>query len=434
MSYTTGFVSDVVPFDEFVAPRRNVRPIALGATAVGCGIMAVALVMASMAVTSAVLDALDANADMRAEEKAAPKPAVLAKTPAKAPAAATVRASAPAAIAPGRSHDAIADARLATPPAVFASLSPAPLPPVPAPAMAAPPAAAPSLVPLPPSRSAVLPSTTPRTAPPPPVVASTSVSVSPPGTAPAPSVASATEPSVPLPPRRPAGSFEIASAPRAEMSPPATVRPEMSPPATVRPEAPVVARPAPVDTKPPAGETKVQKSAAATDASAQPDNRNFFQRLFGSLGGPSAPSGGGPRAAVYDIAAHTVYMPNGERLEAHSGLGAHFDDPRSIAQKMQGVTPPNTYQLSLREKLFHGVPALRLTPTNESSMYGRVGMLAHTYMLGARGDSNGCVSFRDYNRFLQAYKNGEVTQLVVVTSGGGGGVSVASARAERDLR
>jgi hypothetical protein len=37
-------------------------------------------------------------------------------------------------------------------------------------------------------------------------------------------------------------------------------------------------------------------------------------------------------------------------------------------------------------------------------------------MLGPRGDSNGCVSFRDYNAFLQAFKRGEVKRLVVVSS------------------
>jgi hypothetical protein len=48
-------------------------------------------------------------------------------------------------------------------------------------------------------------------------------------------------------------------------------------------------------------------------------------------------------------------------------------------------------------------------------MYGRDGMLAHTYMLGPNGQSNGCVSFKDYPRFLQAFKDGEVKRLIVVT-------------------
>jgi len=68
----------------------------------------------------------------------------------------------------------------------------------------------------------------------------------------------------------------------------------------------------------------------------------------------------------------------------------------------------------MRESLFHGVAAIRLTPVAGSSMFGRDGMLAHTYMLGPRGDSNGCVSFKDYRKFLNAFKRGEITRLVVV--------------------
>jgi hypothetical protein len=47
-------------------------------------------------------------------------------------------------------------------------------------------------------------------------------------------------------------------------------------------------------------------------------------------------------------------------------------------------------------------------------MYGRAGILAHTYMLGANGQSNGCVSFNDYDEFLNAYLRGEITRLAVV--------------------
>ena len=118
--------------------------------------------------------------------------------------------------------------------------------------------------------------------------------------------------------------------------------------------------------------------------------------------------------AVYDIAAHTVYMPNGRRLEAHSGLGNLMDDPSHINAKGRGPTPPNVYDLTLREQLFHGVRALRLNPVDESKMFGRDGILAHTYMLGPNGQSNGCVSFNNYNAFLTAYLSGEVTRLVVV--------------------
>ena len=118
--------------------------------------------------------------------------------------------------------------------------------------------------------------------------------------------------------------------------------------------------------------------------------------------------------ALYDIAAHTVYLPNGQKLEAHSGLYDKMDDPRFTKVRMRGPTPPNVYDLTLREELFHGVRAIRLNPVDEGRMYGRDGMLAHTYMLGPNGQSNGCVSFKDYQKFLTAFLNGEVNRLVVV--------------------
>jgi hypothetical protein len=119
--------------------------------------------------------------------------------------------------------------------------------------------------------------------------------------------------------------------------------------------------------------------------------------------------------AIYDISAGTVYLPSGERLEAHSGLGYMRDNPRYVDRKNTGPTPPETYDLTYRESLFHGVQALRLTPANGARVYGRDGLLAHTYMLrGSRGDSNGCVVFKDYRRFLAAFKRGEIKRLQVV--------------------
>jgi hypothetical protein len=123
-----------------------------------------------------------------------------------------------------------------------------------------------------------------------------------------------------------------------------------------------------------------------------------------------------PRTAIYDISAKTVYLPSGERLEAHSGLGDMMDDPRHVHRRMRGATPPNTYKLTLRESLFHGVQAIRMTPLNDGKMFGRAGILAHSYMLGPNGQSNGCVSFRDYPRFLQAFMRGEVNRMVVVSA------------------
>jgi hypothetical protein len=76
------------------------------------------------------------------------------------------------------------------------------------------------------------------------------------------------------------------------------------------------------------------------------------------------------------------------------------------------------------------VRAVRLNPVGGSAaIYGRAGLLAHTYLLGPNGDSNGCISIRDYDKFLQAFLRGEVTRLVVVTGRGTDVLpSIASAR------
>ena len=172
--------------------------------------------------------------------------------------------------------------------------------------------------------------------------------------------------------------------------------------------------------------------AAALAAVAQP-KLSIWEKLFGRQEkGPTlafaSPDGGigsdgssltpgryDRQTAVYDITARTVYMPDGTKLEAHSGLGSKLDDPRFVHVRMHGATPPHTYDLSMRESLFHGVEAIRLNPVGgEGNVFGRTGLLAHTYMLGPNGDSNGCVSFRDYEKFLRAFKNNEVKRLVVV--------------------
>ncbi|MGA8616038.1 MAG: DUF2778 domain-containing protein [Xanthobacteraceae bacterium] len=122
------------------------------------------------------------------------------------------------------------------------------------------------------------------------------------------------------------------------------------------------------------------------------------------------------QTAVYDITARVVYLPDGTTLEAHSGYGDRLDDPYSASVRSRGVTPPNVYDLQMREAPFHGVRALRLIPEDQAKVFGRSGLLAHTFMLGPNGDSNGCVSFRDYEAFLHAYTNHEITKLAVVTS------------------
>ena len=129
----------------------------------------------------------------------------------------------------------------------------------------------------------------------------------------------------------------------------------------------------------------------------------------------SRPSAMGARTAVYEIETATVHMPNGDKLEAHSGLGSMRDNPKYVHVKMKGSTPPSSYKLTMREALFHGVEALRLTPESGVNPHGRNGLLAHTYMLARRGESNGCVVFKEYPKFLAAFKRGDVNRIVVVS-------------------
>lgn len=146
-----------------------------------------------------------------------------------------------------------------------------------------------------------------------------------------------------------------------------------------------------------------------------PADGGVFNDGRGVTPGKLPPNDG--QTAIYDIMARTVYLPDGTKLEAHSGLRDKMDDPRHVHVKMHGATPPHVYDLVPREALFHGVEALRLIPVGgEGAIFGRTGLLAHTYLLGPNGDSNGCVSFKDYEAFLRAYKSGKVKRLVVVAS------------------
>lgn len=173
---------------------------------------------------------------------------------------------------------------------------------------------------------------------------------------------------------------------------------------------------------------------ALSDSTAQPENRTLMQKLSDLLPGrvrlasltpdiglfhrgPDLASLGYDNlTAVYDISAHAVYLPDGSSFEAHSGMGRVRDDPDHVSERMVGATPPATYELKPREQIFHGVRALRMTPVDGSSTLGRAGLLVHSYMLGPNGDSNGCVSIKDYDRFLKAFDDGKINRMVVVPS------------------
>jgi hypothetical protein len=205
-------------------------------------------------------------------------------------------------------------------------------------------------------------------------------------------------------------------------------------------------RPAAADMVAAAGPAPGQALALAqTDSPARPAERSLAQKisdfgrvtlasltpdgLFRRKGPDLAALGYDGVTAVYDITAHAVYLPSGVVLEAHSGMGSMRDDLDHVNVPMTGATPPAEYELKPRERIFHGVAALRMTPVEGSDIYGRSGLLVHSYMLGTNGDSNGCVSIKDYDRFLKAYNDGEVNRLVVIPSLSG--ATVATQRASQ---
>ncbi|WP_415914724.1 DUF2778 domain-containing protein [Rhodopseudomonas palustris] len=248
----------------------------------------------------------------------------------------------------------------------------------------------------------------------------------PPEPAAKPQVAVAQPVVVPTPPVRQAA---LQPAPKAAPQPAAQV-------AEAAPQRPAEAKAAPAK-GPSLREVAQASKAASMAAAASTKPASIFEKLFGkseptgsvlAFAGSDGGVGSDGRdtvssarydrsTAVYDIKARVVYMPDGTKLEAHSGLGSRLDDPRYVHERMRGATPPHLYDLTMRESLFHGVAALRLNPVGgEGAIHGRNGLLAHTYMLGPNGDSNGCVSFRNYDAFLRAFRNGQVKRLAVVAS------------------
>jgi hypothetical protein len=214
--------------------------------------------------------------------------------------------------------------------------------------------------------------------------------------------------------------------------------PSMVPIPQLRPPGYQAPRPAAVTAEP-------QRDQADEPSAPKPDKPKKPQLAYGRPNEPGEKKsgggmggtlrslfGGGAKAgngvAVYDISAAKVYMPDGSVLEAHSGIGKMADDPRYVSVKMGGPTPPHTYDLKMREKRFHGVEALRMLPVDGKNRNGRTGLLTHSYLLrGGRAESHGCVAFKDYGRFLNAFKQGKIRQLVVVPSGGRASIRLASA-------
>lgn len=209
----------------------------------------------------------------------------------------------------------------------------------------------------------------------------------------------------------------------ASLDPSALVKPGAIMPPDIKPEPPRRSMPAVTERSrdKPTDKNKDEEAspvlAYATPGSPEEDENGVFGglgKLFG--GGKSGMPGPGSKIAIYDISSATVHMPDGSKLEAHSGIGHRMDNPKYSHVKMLGPTPPNVYTLRMRERRFHGVEAIRMLPQDRAAMKGRDGMLTHTRLLRNSIGSHGCVAFKDYKKFLNAFKAGKIKTMIVVPS------------------
>jgi hypothetical protein len=172
----------------------------------------------------------------------------------------------------------------------------------------------------------------------------------------------------------------------------------------------VVIEQKPTDEKPVARRNLDSKEDVAF---AKPEH-SLFGDLFKSKASDTALPGKGTKVAIYDVSNATVYLPDGTRLRAHSGIGGMRDNPRYEHVTMRGPTPAGIYRLSMREKRFYGVEAIRMTSIDGRDPKNRTGLLTHTNLLRGQKGSHGCVAFQNYQPFLRAFKRGQITMLVVV--------------------
>lgn len=150
------------------------------------------------------------------------------------------------------------------------------------------------------------------------------------------------------------------------------------------------------------------------DSAREKPKRSLFSDLFGGADNGRGWPGKNTKVAIYDVSNATVYMPDGTKLRAHSGIGRMRDNPRFEHVKMTGPTPAGIYRLSMREKRFYGVEAIRMTSIDGRHPKNRTGLLTHTNLLRGRIGSHGCVAFQNYEPFLRAFKRGHITMMVVV--------------------
>lgn len=175
----------------------------------------------------------------------------------------------------------------------------------------------------------------------------------------------------------------------------------------------VVVEQKPDDEKPVVRTDRDKKDDGKDVAYAKPE-RSLFGDLFKGKTDQGGWPGKGTKVAIYDVSNATVYLPDGTKLRAHSGIGNMRDNPRYEHVKMRGPTPAGIYRLSMREKRFYGVEAIRMTSVDGRDPKNRTGLLTHTNLLRNQTGSHGCIAFQNYQPFLRAFKRGHITMIVVV--------------------
>jgi hypothetical protein len=180
------------------------------------------------------------------------------------------------------------------------------------------------------------------------------------------------------------------------------------------PEARPLTEAVATDPKPPVEKPAPRRTDDGKDLAYAKPERSIFGNLFNRKSGDGAWPGHGTRVAIYDVSNATVHMPDGTKLRAHSGIGRMRDNPRYEHVKMNGPTPAGIYRLSMREKRFYGVEAIRMTSIDGRDPKNRTGLLTHTNLLRGQIGSHGCVAFQNYEPFLNAFKRGKVNMMIVV--------------------
>lgn len=129
---------------------------------------------------------------------------------------------------------------------------------------------------------------------------------------------------------------------------------------------------------------------------------------------------GDRQTAVYDISAHTVYLPDGTRPEAHPARPKLDDRACCVRRDDWKVTPPHIYESRRRAKRC-SMACSRLVAHaigGEDKIFGCRPPRITTYMLGSNGDPMAVCRSRITAAVFNAYRNHGIRRLAVPAGGG----------------